>query len=97
MAQIYRQGLMAAGTEDVAAPPSGWTLAAVREVLGTQPGESVQYDCEGGKVLFCRKPSPDLVTRFVANMRASFFAGVLIYGPALVIAPNEPADWHNRG
>lgn len=96
MAQLYRQGVMSAGVAEVAAPPSGWTLKAVRAVLGTQPGDGVQLNASGGRVVFCRRCSPDLVGRFTANMRASFLTGHLIYGPALVISPSEPADWHNR-
>lgn len=96
MASLYHQGTLTAGTADVAAPQGGWTLKAVRAVLGTQPGEGVQINADGGRVVFCRKCSPDLVGRFVANMRASFLTGHLIYGPALVISPHEPADWHNR-
>lgn len=94
MARLIPEGGFAVAEATCPAPDGGFTRAAVRALLGAPaPARMDAFPLPTGGYLFARRPSPDLVGTFSANLRASALCGWLIYGPAVVTLPAERIDW----
>lgn len=94
MAQLYPQGTLKKPAAPYPVPGAVLTLADIRAAIGTGPGETISIQHPRGGFVFCRKASPDLVGKFVWNLRASFLCGHLVVGPALVTEAGEQIEWY---